>query len=376
MASRLLQTCMSNRRIVPVSLMSMQRMHLMQTMPILGAPNGMLRQFSNQVEKQDDNAEDVHQQVDNESGVTDAASEDASEPPIGQGTGPKDVHQMYSRRYGAIKRRYLPERISSMNPDTFEEEMDKLEAAFVNACGGLTDQQLKIVLKNKPSAFFFEEDFEKTQTGLKAMVSVFHEQLGIELSRVTDLMVRYPAHLSKSVDELKEYLSVMEQYGVDNQEAFELLEECPRLISQKHADKIKEQLFFFDLYHKMPQHKYMKIVKGFPYVLCLDQKKLVAFLGQFKKYRFTHHEIIKVATESGGLMASKVSNLIGVFEQLRLMGINAKQTRQILTTLPEFALQNRKDLLRTKVNMIQRESGRDDIYMRNFVKRHPDIVMK
>ena len=44
--------------------------------------------------------------------------------------------------------------------------------------------------------------------------------------------------------------------------------------------------------------------------------------------------------------------------------------------MPEFSLQNRKDLIRRKVEIIQKESGRDDIYIRNFVKRHPDILLK
>lgn len=33
-------------------------------------------------------------------------------------------------------------------------------------------------------------------------------------------------------------------------------------------------------------------------------------------------------------------------------------------------------MLIKKVQLIKKESGRDDVYIRNFVKRHPDIVMK
>lgn len=130
----------------------------------------------------------------------------------------------------------------------------------------------------------------------------------------------------------------MAEYGVDSADAFELFEKCPRLISENHAVKFKEQLFLFDLYLKMPQEQYMKIVRGFPYVLCLDQKKLLMFLGQFKKYQFTHAEIIKLSTQSGGMLAAKVSNLCGVFEQMRRLGVDAKQTRKMLFTIPEFVL--------------------------------------
>ena len=48
----------------------------------------------------------------------------------------------------------------------------------------------------------------------------------------------------------------------------------------------------------------------------------------------------------------------------------------MIDMLPEFALQNRKDMIRRKVEIIKRESGRDDIYIRNFIKRHPDIILK
>ena len=61
---------------------------------------------------------------------------------------------------------------------------------------------------------------------------------------------------------------------------------------------------------------------------------------------------------------------------MKQYGIKASEVNKILDVLPEFALQNRKDMLRNKVNIIRLESGRDQIYMRNFIKRHPDILMK
>ena len=104
--------------------------------------------------------------------------------------------------------------------------------------------------------------------------------------------------------------------------------------------------------------------------------KIQKFLAHFKKYRMTKEEIMHLCLNSHGLLASKVSNFTGLFDTLKIMGINAKDTRKIIRLLPEFALQNRKDLIRRKVELIQRESGRDDIYIRNFVKRHPDVLMK
>jgi len=37
---------------------------------------------------------------------------------------------------------------------------------------------------------------------------------------------------------------------------------------------------------------------------------------------------------------------------------------------------NRKDLIRQKLAMVVRESGRDKLYIKNWIKRHPDILMR
>lgn len=79
---------------------------------------------------------------------------------------------------------------------------------------------------------------------------------------------------------------------------------------------------------------------------------------------------------SGGILGSKVSNFIGLFDTLKMYGIKATDVVDIIDVLPEFALQNRRDLIRRKVELIKKESGRDDIYIRNFIKRHPDVLLK
>lgn len=66
----------------------------------------------------------------------------------------------------------------------------------------------------------------------------------------------------------------------------------------------------------------------------------------------------------------------GLFDTLLHYGIKGQETVEILDALPEFALQNRNDIVRRKIELIRKESGRSDIYIRNFIKRHPDIVMK
>jgi hypothetical protein len=44
---------------------------------------------------------------------------------------------------------------------------------------------------------------------------------------------------------------------------------------------------------------------------------------------------------SGGILGSKVSNFIGLFDTLKMYGIKASDVVDIIDVLPEFALQNR-----------------------------------
>ena len=265
MASRLFQQSMlGNRRMTSMSFINAQRMHFMQgPIPTLGSTSA-IRDFSSQVEKTDDAGDDMQQQEE----VSVAEGEDANEPPLGDSS--RQVHELFMQIYGKIKFRTMPQRMLTMDVTTFEHDIEKLEQAFVDACGGLNKNQVRIIVRNKPTALFFEEDFAKSKIGLRALISVFHEEKGIEMDRIVNLFVRNPAYLSKSIEQLQQFFIAMAEQGVENDVAFELLEDCPRLISENHAAKFKEQLFLFDLYLKMDHEKYMKIVRGFPYVLCLD----------------------------------------------------------------------------------------------------------
>lgn len=99
----------------------------------------------------------------------------------------------------------------------------------------------------------------------------------------------------------------------------------PKLISQNFEKKFSDFIFLFNLYFKMGEKDFIRIYKEFPYMLCLDRGKIQGFLGQFKKYRFTSKQVIKVCTQSGGLLGHKISNLTGLFETCKQYGISAKE---------------------------------------------------
>eukprot|EP00356_Strombidium_inclinatum_P009900 CAMPEP_0170485584 /NCGR_PEP_ID=MMETSP0208-20121228/4828_1 /TAXON_ID=197538 /ORGANISM="Strombidium inclinatum, Strain S3" /LENGTH=178 /DNA_ID=CAMNT_0010759283 /DNA_START=729 /DNA_END=1265 /DNA_ORIENTATION=- len=103
---------------------------------------------------------------------------------------------------------------------------------------------------------------------------------------------------------------------------------------------------------------------------------MTLFCGQFKKYKLSPRRIKNICINSGGVLGAKLSNFKGIFDILKHMGVPARDVIKVLDYYPEFALQNRENLLWKKWKIIRKESGRDDIYLRNFMKRHPDIMIK
>lgn len=125
------------------------------------------------------------------------------------------------------------------------------------------------------------------------------------------------------------------------------------MISLDLDKKVKEILFIFNLYHKITEKDVIDIFRSFPYLFCCEPIKIQRFMGEFRKYRFSKDQIINLLKVSGGILASKVSNLIGLFDYLRtLHKIKASEVVEILNLYPEFVYQNKKDLLRRKVELL------------------------
>jgi hypothetical protein len=76
-------------------------------------------------------------------------------------------------------------------------------------------------------------------------------------------------------------------------------------------------------------------------------------------------------------LGSKVSNFVGLFDYLRTEHrIKASEVVEILDNFPELVLQNKKDLIKRKVDLIQKQSKQTDTYVRNLLRRHPDLFLK
>jgi len=93
----------------------------------------------------------------------------------------------------------------------------------------------------------------------------------------------------------------------------------------------------------------VKIFRAFPLFICQGIWKIKTFNGYFKNYHMTKSQILNVCMNSGGMLASKDSNFKGVFDTLKIQGLSAKDVLSILDIYPEFALQNRQQMLLKKI---------------------------
>uniref|UniRef100_A0A7S3CN79 Uncharacterized protein n=1 Tax=Strombidium rassoulzadegani TaxID=1082188 RepID=A0A7S3CN79_9SPIT len=190
------------------------------------------------------------------------------------------------------------------------------------------------------------------------------------------MVFRYPALLGKTEEDIDRYFKSLTKQRMSNQQAFDILFELPQLVSFDLEAKLEEFFFLFDLYTGMQRQDVMKIVSAFPYVLTVQPLKIQQFCGLFKKHKLTHKQILNYTINSGGLLGSTNTNFKGVFDTLRQYGVTAKEAVGIFDMLPQFTIQNRSGALLKKIRLIQSESGRDDYYMKQLIKRHPDIIMK
>ena len=78
-------------------------------------------------------------------------------------------------------------------------------------------------MKHKPTLLLFEEEYEGKQSGIKAVYNVLVEEKGFEADQVKQLVVNYPAIMSKSESELRDYFEVHGKYNINNRMAMDLL---------------------------------------------------------------------------------------------------------------------------------------------------------
>ena len=119
------------------------------------------------------------------------------------------------------------------------EELKELELNVAKKYGFLPEE-VKFVMKHKPSFLFAEEDGE---TGMRTLENYFVKKYGYDYELVKTLVVKYPFMLSKTEAQLDLTFSTLQSHGVEREEAMKLLFECPKLFSMNLEARIQEILF-------------------------------------------------------------------------------------------------------------------------------------
>jgi len=182
---------------------------------------------------------------------------------------------------------------------------------------GFGKAEVRFIAKYKPAVLLNQDN---TEMGLHALKTYFVDTHGFSMELVRTLVVKFPVILSKDIAHIESVFSLLQsKASIDREEAMKLIFECPKLLSVNLEANMDEVFFLFDLYFKISQESVVdEIFKKFPYLFCCDTTKMQSFLGHFRKYRFSNPQILALAAQSGGLLACKPSNFVGMFDYLKI----------------------------------------------------------
>lgn len=157
------------------------------------------------------------------------------------------------------------------------------------------------------------------------------------------MVLKNPSILGKSKGQINFFFEYMNRNKqIDETTTMQKVFEVPALLNVDIAVKSKEVDELFRVYHDISPAEVKSIFLDFPYLYCCPSRKLQLFLAEFRKYRMTKEQIINLTRNSGGILACKTSNLIGLFNYLKWNHkISATAVVSMLDDFPELALQNR-----------------------------------
>ena len=75
------------------------------------------------------------------------------------------------------------------------------------------------------------------------------DEYGFSSETMKTLVVKYPAVLSKTKDEMTHFFTVLEKYKIGKEDAMSYLLDYPKIISVDIEKVLKEIVFLFELYH-------------------------------------------------------------------------------------------------------------------------------
>jgi hypothetical protein len=169
---------------------------------------------------------------------------------------------------------------------------------------GFTQEEINSVLKYHPALLVNHmTHLQKVQSedelkGLKSLEKVFCREYNQSREFVRKLVIRYPFVLGKTRAELRGTLESIIELGLSEKETIDMVQQCPQLFSTKVSRRVEETVFLFDLYHQMSRDQVIEIFRNFPFLMQVASVNLKRFLGQFKKYRYSHEQIMNLVSRN------------------------------------------------------------------------------
>ena len=152
--------------------------------------------------------------------------------------------------------------------------------------------QPKFLLGLKPDLGLKDED----RYGILVLEEFYCKKHGHGKEFLRSLILRYPYLLNKSKSHIEGVFKLLSQNGVEEPEAIKLTFNFPKLFSVKLEKQMNETFSLFKIYNGIEREGVMTMFRGFPYLFCCDTFKMRRFLGEFKKYKMSQEEIIRLVS--------------------------------------------------------------------------------
>lgn len=161
--------------------------------------------------------------------------------------------------------------------------------------------QPKLLLGLKPDLGLKDED----RYGILVLDEFFCKKHGHGKEFLRSLVLRYPYLLNKTKAHIEGVYELLAKNGVPPEEAIKLTFNYPKLFSIKLEKQMEETFHLFKLYNGIEREKVMTMFRGFPYLFCCDTVKMRRFLGEFKKYKMTEDQIVRLVSTLSSLIVNR-----------------------------------------------------------------------
>ena len=312
-----------------------------------------------------------------------AAKTKAAEPVLREQQKHRKVRAL-REQFGVSKKVTFAQAILHLRPGQLKERREYLRTKY-----GFSDSEQRFIARQKPTFFLYDKSDE---LGVDAIASLLIEKFGFSNELVKTLVLKNPHVLGKPRSHIEALFQFLKkEKNIDELTAMRLIFAVPAILQLDIVARSREVEELFRIYHEVSAQEVTEIFLDFPYLYCCPTRKLQLFLGEFRKYRLTKPQILNLVRKSrlltilfqqcknsGGLLGCKPANLTGLFNYLKMTHkIKASEVVEIIDRVPEMALQNRKDLLRKKFDLMKKyNKSLGDVYLRNLFRRHPDLFLK